>query len=654
MSDAAGTQSFYFGLPDRPLFGVFHPSAVESTQAQPLPAVLLLSAWGAEDLSAHRSWCELAQRISNEGHACLRFDLDACGDSYDPAPEDDLWPLWRVSALHAIALLRERARTQDVIVVGMRLGALLAADLVAVLATESAPVSAPVAAAVSAPVSPPLSAPIPVSDAIVEIGAQRVTLAGLVLLAPVRTGKAYLRELRLLAQALAQGEAAPGTAFAAGFALNAATTRSVDGLKLPAAVRCPCVAVIDRDDFGIGEGWVASQRERGLHTHYAVKPGFGDMVLTAHLAKAATAMFDELMRVLDEFSRHSHALNARKAPEDATLRPDRRKVSRPPPLGFHTQSSVRVWVDSRNAHGFVRESIAPVFGPMNIASIQVEPLLGQARTGKGLLILNSSTERRIGPNRMWVGFARERAALGDVVIRLDMPGLGESFPAYHNEPNAVYPKLVIAHVQAFLTNLSEQGLATRWSVLGLCSGGYHAFRLGVADPRIAEVFAVNTFGLVPAEVENFEERANRVQQQLVAESAARNVWSRERWLKVLRGQVNVGLILRSVAGRLVKKLAGKALRYGVKLHLLPPPVVAKDLRQLVNRGCGMHFVFATTDPGPVILRESTADEVVGMIARGEVTEDMIKKADHTFAGLVARPTLFARLHERMNATNSKV
>lgn len=635
MSDAPGPQSYYFGPPDRPVFGVFYPSAVDSVQPQPLPAVLLLSAWGAEDLSAHRSWCELAQRISHEGHACLRFDWDACGDSYDPAPEDDLWPLWRVSALHAIALLRERAKTQEVIVVGMRLGALLAADLVAVLATEPTPTA------------------VPVADAIVEISKQRVTLAGLVLLAPVRTGKGYLRELRLLAQALAQGEAAPGTAFAAGFALNAATTRSIDGIKLPAAVRCPCVAVIDRDDFGIGEGWTTSLREHGLHTHYAVKPGFGQMVLTAHLAKAATAMFDEVMRVLDEFSRHSHALSARKPSIDVAQRPDRRRASRPPPLGFHTQNSVRVWVDSRNAHGFVRESIAPVFGPMNIASIQVEPLLGQARTGKGLLILNSSTERRIGPNRMWVGFARERAALGDVVIRLDMPGLGESFPSYPDEPNAVYPKLVIAHVQAFWANLSEQGLATRWSVLGLCSGGYHAFRLGVAEPRIAEVFAVNTFGLVPIEVENFEERANRVQQQLVAESAARNVWSRERWLKVLRGQVKVGLIVRSVAGRLVKKIGGKALRYGVKLHLVPPPAVAKDLRHLVNRGCGMHFVFATTDPGPVILRESTADEVVGMIARGEVTEDMVKKADHTFAGLVARPTLFARLHERMNATSAK-
>ena len=69
---------FYFGRPERRLFGVFHPS----TPGKPVKAGVVVAApFGHEAIRVHRFNRLLADRLSRQGVAVLRFDYFGTGDS---------------------------------------------------------------------------------------------------------------------------------------------------------------------------------------------------------------------------------------------------------------------------------------------------------------------------------------------------------------------------------------------------------------------------------------------------------------------------------------------------------------------------------------------------------------------------------------------
>ena len=574
---------------------MWHPPAAV---AIPTPlAVLMVGPWGAEDMSAHRAWRGLAQSISALGCSCLRFDLDGCGDAYDPGPEDDFWALWQASLGHAVETLKQQAGVQQVVVVGMRLGALLGTVLASV----------------------------------------RGDIEALIVVAPVRSGKAYVRELRMLSGAMAQGLAQQQfPLFAAGFGLNQRTLESLSACELPTGVKAKSVAVIDREDLAMVRGWADSLSAQGVQTSYCALPGFPQMVLTAHKAQAAKLMFGRVLQAIA-------AARERCLPVDLPFfsAPAHGGAVR---VGDHAELT---FVGQTPSASVIESVIAP-FGDMGITGILVEPGPHLQRSGKALLILNSSAERRIGPNRMWVGFSRARAASGDVVIRVDLPGLGDSLHDYVDEANLVYPVKTIEKVQTLCQHLAAQHPGLRWGVMGLCSGGYHSFRLSVVDARFERVFALNTFGLLPADVADFEAREQASLQHVVAQNTARAVLKPDRWLKLLRGQVDVCLILASLLGRVLKRVRMQGLQAGIKLHLFKSTPLMQALQQVTDRGCRVHFIFATTDPGSTMLKEGTAQEVLALLAKGSVTEDLVPNADHVFAGLEGRAGMLAHLHRRMN------
>lgn len=131
------------------LFGWFHPG--------PGPrGVVLCGAHGFEQMAAHRPWRRLAEEIAASGCPTLRFDYPGEGDSADP--EEPHLADWVGSIRRAARYLREEAGVREIVLVGLRFGATLAA-----LAAQAEPVER------------------------------------LVLMAPFATGRAYLREMRMRA-----------------------------------------------------------------------------------------------------------------------------------------------------------------------------------------------------------------------------------------------------------------------------------------------------------------------------------------------------------------------------------------------------------------------------------------------------------------------
>ena len=122
----------YVGSGDRRLFAIYEPPAVK--RAHPRAAALCYP-WGSEYVNAHRSMRHLATKLSQAGFHTLRFDYFGTGDSAGDLIDADLTG-WEGDAESAIEGLKDIAGAPRVTLVGMRIGATVAARAAARLADE--------------------------------------------------------------------------------------------------------------------------------------------------------------------------------------------------------------------------------------------------------------------------------------------------------------------------------------------------------------------------------------------------------------------------------------------------------------------------------------------------------------------------------------
>jgi pimeloyl-ACP methyl ester carboxylesterase len=116
---------FYFGTGSRRLFGI-HSVARAAAALRPGRAALLCHPWGPEYQYSYRSMKHLADGLSEAGIHVLRFDYIGTGDSDGDSSDFGLSEATRdIEA--AIEELKDAAAVTRVSLVGLRLGALLAA-----------------------------------------------------------------------------------------------------------------------------------------------------------------------------------------------------------------------------------------------------------------------------------------------------------------------------------------------------------------------------------------------------------------------------------------------------------------------------------------------------------------------------------------------
>jgi len=116
---------FLFGMPERRLFGVYHPAF---TSRATVRAVVLCHPWGHEYIYAHRSMAKLASVLVENGFHVLRFDYFGTGDSAGDAVEVTLDGC-REDILTAAEELMDMSGGERVSLIGLRLGASLAAEV---------------------------------------------------------------------------------------------------------------------------------------------------------------------------------------------------------------------------------------------------------------------------------------------------------------------------------------------------------------------------------------------------------------------------------------------------------------------------------------------------------------------------------------------
>jgi alpha/beta superfamily hydrolase len=123
---------FYFGDRRRRLFGIYDPALSIGGAAR---AAVICHPWGNEQIHAYRTLRQLASRLSQVGFHVLRFDYYGTGDSGGNMSDNDFAGS-RSDVETAIAEMKDLTGVGRLSLVGLRLGACLAAEVAAARAGE--------------------------------------------------------------------------------------------------------------------------------------------------------------------------------------------------------------------------------------------------------------------------------------------------------------------------------------------------------------------------------------------------------------------------------------------------------------------------------------------------------------------------------------
>lgn len=569
----------YFGTPEEALFGWLHRGA---TGAEVGLAMVVCSPFGFEAVCMHRSLRQIAIAAAAAGVPTLRFDYAACGHSAgDGGDGGDLLPRWVASVHKAIDAVKRATGAARVVLLGVRLGAVLAS----------------------------LAA------------CEREDVHGLVLVAPVVRGRAYLRELRMLGGAALAPAAAEGDRRAlesAGFVLSPATCDAISALDLRSLPRAPAARAViaERDDLPDLGDLAPAWRRLGVQAVTQRWPGYAAMADDPQRAVVPGAIVDGVLATLRDWQREVPRAPAQVADWGAASLAD-------PHEGAWTESAVQI--DAGEG--------AVMFGVM--CRPATERWLS---AGPAVLMLNAGSVPAIGPNRLWVRLARRWAARGLRVLRVDITGIGDSDARAGAPDNVVYSPHAMRDVAAALAHLRTREGATACHVMGLCSGAYHAFKAATGGLAVDSALMINplTYFWVPGtpltDIKDYEviSLGSRYRTLLL---------TGDPWRRLVRGELDLRVI-GSVVWRALARSVSLPLRALARgLHLPLKDDLARELKRAADAGIALRFVFAANAPGHALLVQQSGGALSAALRRGEVSVTFVADADHTFTGADARDRL---------------
>ena len=224
-----------------------------------------------------------------------------------------------------------------------------------------------------------------------------------------------------------------------------------------------------------------------------------------------------------------------------------------------------------------------------------------------------------------------------MVLRYDLGGIGDSLAPPGIGDNVAYPEHALDDARAAIALVrGEASAPRRVMVLGLCSGGWLAFRAALLGLPVDSIVAINpplylrdgTAGLQCATDDSEFERYRRL------------LFDQARWTKVLRGRaayrtfvrLGYGFFRRRLLAR-VNTMSGGRLIDGF----------GRELDAISARGITCLFVFSRGDRGLDYFRLYGGAGHRGERLRRGIEHVVVDGAGHTFRPLAAQRELRAHL-----------
>ncbi|AFT85631.1 alpha/beta hydrolase family protein [Paraburkholderia phenoliruptrix] len=581
--------------------------------------VVLCNPFGYEALSAYRGARELADALAASGVAALRFDYPGTGDSSGNEDDPLRWRAWLDSIKAAVTLLREESGASRVTLCGLRLGATLAA-----LAAH-------------------------------ELGG----VDDLVLLMPVISGKAYIRELELQQQTwlgaqralgLELEEEPYGTVGAHGFRLyrdTLALLANVD-LERPAESGDAAggerlarrVLLHDINDSARLRRLAARYEALGAQVQVQFFGEYSKLLLNPSYSEPPRRAFDDVL--------HWLGATVRTAP---TAPPTARLASvAPVAQGAHVEvadpaaSASLIFADGRET---------PVmFG--GYAGVLCEPQRA-LHAAPAVLFVNSGGVHRIGDGRFTVLMARRLAAQGVASLRMDLSGLGDSVRRDAALTlDAVYSTYAIDDACAGIDWLTAAGYP-KIVMAGVCSGAYVSLHAALARAAVVGCVCINLpfFTWGGARV---RPGAQYVASSEVYRRAMRNP---RKWVRLLSGQANARAITLELARRLSARVAARA---GAVLEALvgartPGGTIRRLMFELERKAVQTALLYGPLDEGLDELDIHFGPDGTRLRKRKNVSVKKVGKVDHALFSRGARDAMMAQfelfLRERVVGTRGE-
>jgi dienelactone hydrolase len=594
-------QALYFNSGEHRLFGWLH-RPLNGQKAD--IGVVICQPFGYEAICAHRGMRAFAEAIASAGMAAIRFDYLGTGDSPDIDTQTDQLQVWTQDVLAAAEELRLRSGVRHVCLLGFRLGAILAT----LAASQSDSVSA------------------------------------LAVVAPIVTGRRYLRELRTTRMAASLGldaseppldkqDARIGGMEVSGFWFSAATLASLAKVDFSTlqSPPLPPMLVIDGGTMAVSGGQA--------HTTRLALPGLVEMLMTPpQFAQVPKEMIAATLDWLLKVRRQAPAM-----PDRSAAQP----VSELSSLGADELTLA--------GNGAAPEAIRterPVFFGADalLFGIVTQPPANEIRR-RAVILLNAGADHHIGASRLYVSMARRWAQHGYVVLRMDLGGLGDSGTRPGRAKDDVFPQEAMDDIRAAIEFLRSSYAVRDVTLAGLCSGAYHALRAAVAGLPVNRILMVNP--------QNYFWKSGETLQGLQLVEVLRNpgvyleqVFSRAAWKRMVTGQVNVLRIVKIYMQRPLLATESALRDIARRLHLRLPNDLGTELEEVVARGVRVVFVFARGEPGIELLKLQAGNSVKRLAERCRI--HTINGGDHVFTRSGPRAAmekivsdeLFARPDER--------
>jgi alpha-beta hydrolase superfamily lysophospholipase len=434
----------------------------------------------------------------------------------------------------------------------------------------------------------------------------------LILWAAPGCGRAFVRETRAFSRLQSwhanggggDGEQPEGSLEAGGFLLTGETIETLGALRpeLPAGHRLERALMLERDGVGVDEGLRDDLEAAGVEVSVIPGEGWTEMVSHAERTRLPLQTTERISAWLADGERRPQAL---------ALAPDLA-------AGTRALNEVLLDIDGRE----IRESPLLVDLPFGRAFGLLDEPADEQASALCAICLNAGAVRHIGPNRIWVETARRWAAMGVRTVRIDLEGIGESDGAAPSEVAEFYLPKFEDQLRVVLDLLEERGLGTEFLLVGLCGGGYWAFRETLHDPRVRTALLLNSGALEwdPA---------------LIAQREARKVSHATdlgMWKKLLRGDVSPAKVA-GLVGSLLTQAGRRARRLG-RSPAVGADRLEADLDQLRASGTSLTMAFSDHEP---LLEELDANGILARLPRWPNVElARLPGDDHTLRPIRAQ------------------
>jgi alpha-beta hydrolase superfamily lysophospholipase len=568
-------------------------TAAKGTPAR--AAVLFLSPWGLEELCVRKAWRELADALSEAGIASLRYDHPGTGDALDIAigmnetaePAGALEPF--IATAHAAAhRLLDLCGIGRIVIIAQGFGAVLVPALLQRLRGDR--------------------------------GGQVEAVA---LLAPVTSGRRYLRELSLWSKVvdeglgLPSGSSGPGTAIA-GFVMDeglAASVRAVDP-KAFTAVGDTRFFIAERPQSD-GDAALSRQlADGGALVQRVDFEGYSELVSNPTIAEPPLEIFRQL---------EAWILEGVSAPATG-------EAAAPGSLPSAGVLDGGTFMECPMRFGAGDRLYGILCTPSDVMPVGTALLMG------------TGYDRQSGWARSTAETARMLAASGIASMRFDAAGVADSPSAPGGDRQVLYSPKQVADVRAALDLIETIGLPDPVFV-GRCSGAYLAFNAALADTRCRGVIAINilTFAWDPRDDVDQMIRYN----PRSIEDYTQRAFRMETAYRLFSGKIDVpraaGNILK-LASRHISRMAAPLLK-SLSTEARLRTQVHGAFRQLRERHVPVLLVYSEGDIGLARLSQHFGRDGQGLDRYPNVTRISIADADHNVTPPAARRRLREMIRE---------